>query len=299
MKIILISKKYLFLSVIAFITILLTIFLEFKQNSTISVFNPIKNNTNVDLNADGVADIIEQSNNKAQIKINNSTFILNSYLKNDTLSSAPTSWPAKIFFRNLSRSLTPEIIIQSNCNNISSVSILCWTGDGYKKIYSEDKNIFGMLNTKNGKTPIAYSIQSSKGNSSLKSFMILNNEIIDITKFQSTLPSLDNIITFIGLIEKNYEIDETPNIFSNNINSNELGILWNLDKEHNRYSFQDAFFMDDFTDSDGNITSILWRITFEKYNIASGDSSKKEKVFFVSTQLESDGSFKISGITTN
>ena len=83
-----------------------------------------------------------------------------------------------------------------------------------------------------------------------------------------------NIITFINLVEQDFEIDVAPDIFMENIESSQLGLLWNLSKENYAYSFQDAFFTNDFIDNQGNITSMIWRITFEKYN-KNSDSNKK------------------------
>lgn len=301
MKVIFIKKSILFSFIIILLTILgLSIFiLNNHETITTSLSKPISENTTIDINADGIKDDLEITNNSITLSVNDKTFNLSSYFKNHTLSSTPSSWPVKSYVMKLSRSLSPELVIQSNNNKTSTISIFQYENNNLKKIYSEDKNIFGVLNLNNTVTPTCYSVNSSIGNSSLKSFMINNKEIIDTTKYYKDIPGLNNILTFIDLVQKDYEIDDTPDIFSEEIDSKELGILWNLSKENYTYSFQDAFFTNDFTDNDGNITSLIWRITFEKYNKGSDDNSKKEIIFYLTSELDYTETFRISSISIN
>ena len=122
------------------------------------------------------------------------------------------------------------------------------------------------------------------------------NEAINITKDSIKIPDLGNILSLIDLLQKDYELDEVPDIFTENISESELGLLWNLDKEHNQYSFQNAFFYEESIDNEGNITSMKWTLSFEKYIREKDDSSKTETTFYVNTIKSGDNSYKISSI---
>lgn len=292
-------------TILSFLIISLTIFtityslynFTLKKKS-ISTFSPINSDTSIDINADGTNELLKVNNNNISLILKDKTINFSSYYNDKSLTSSPYSWPAKAYAFNLSRRLSPELILQTNNNKHSNIAIFQYYNDKLIKLYSEDKNIFGILNLNTSKTPTCYTMNSSQGNSSLKSFMISNNEIIDTTKYYKEIPDIDNILTFINLVEQDFEIDVAPDIFMENIESNQLGILWNLSKENYAYSFQDAFFTNDFIDNQGNITSMIWRITFEKYN-KNSDSNKKETVFLVTTELNENNNYKISGISLN
>lgn len=291
------KKTTLFYSILFFLLIV-SAFLIYKRNSNIPIpsFKPILNNESIDLNGDGTKDIINVTEKKVELKINNSSYLINSYLKEDSLSSSPKSWPIKVFTYNLGRQLSPELIIQSNVNKKSKISILSWNSCDYTVAYSDSKNIFGILGYNSNGTPKCYTLNSFEGNSSLSSFMIINNKALDISKYEKNIPGLDNVLTFINLIQTNYELDEIPDIFSASIPSSELSLLWNLDKEKKSYSFQDAFFYDSFVNNDGKVTSITWRLSFEQYIIGSNDNSKKELIIYIISELVDNNNFKISSI---
>lgn len=127
--------------------------------------------------------------------------------------------------------------------------------------------------------------------------MIIDNKSIEITKYDNNIPGLDTVLKFIDLIQANYELEEVPDIFSENIPSSELGLLWNLDKEKKNYSFQDALFYDNYIDKEGKITSITWQLSFERYILGSNDNSKKEVLIYVTVDFLDDNNFKISNIS--
>ncbi|MBU5487489.1 hypothetical protein KQI77_04840 [Clostridium sp. MSJ-8] len=296
MKVIFIKKKYIFITAtIIFTTIALIYSITTDNLHVLNAYSPISDNTSVDINADGINDVIKVSNNTAIVTINKKQYNLSDYVKTTNNSSTTASWPLKMYLCNISRNLSPEIILQSNYDNKSTLAILSYCENSFNNIYQTTNNIFGIIHLDSNKTPICYSINSSEGISSLTSFMISNNNIIDVTKFNKTIPGIENILPFIDLIETQYELDSIPDIFSDNINSEELKILWNLDKDNNTYSFQDGFFIDKSSDIEGNINSISWRLTFEKFN-KNNSNSKKELILNVITDIDNEGNHKISSI---
>ncbi len=296
MKVIFIKKKYIFITAsIIFTTIALIYSITTDNLHVLNAYSPISDNTSIDINADGINDVIKVSNNTAIVTINKKQYNLSNYVKTPNNSSTTASWPLKMYLCNISRNLSPEIILQSNYDNKSTLAILSYCENSFNNIYQTTNNIFGIIHLDSSKTPICYSINSSEGISSLTSFMISNNNIIDVTKFNKTIPGIENILPFIDLIETQYELDSIPDIFSDNINSEELKILWNLDKDNNTYSFQDGFFIDKSSDIEGNINSISWRLTFEKFN-KNNSNSKKELILNVITDIDNEGNHKISSI---
>ena len=299
MKVIFIKKKSIIIvTTILSTTIALICSISLNKTREQNAYSPITDNTSIDINADGINDIVKISSNEAVITMNKENYTLSDYIEMPNSASTTDSWPLKMYLFNISRSLSPEVILQSNYENESILAILSYKDNAFSNIYQSNNNIFGIIYTNSNRTPICYSINSTEGISSLTSFIISNNNIIDITKFNKNIPGIENILPFINLIEAQYELDSIPDIFFNNIDSDELKILWNLDKENYTYSFQDGFFIDNYCDLEGNISSISWRLTFEKFS-KNNSNSKNELIINVTTDIDNEGNHKISSISKN
>lgn len=291
-----------------FILILLTIFLcsmffiFFFKEKTISSFisSSIHNNTEKDFDGDGSIDslIIDKKNNHYIVKIKTSK---NEYtLKNDVLGDALIdlydSVAIKINTIDLSRDGLPEIILSGYKNASPITYIFKWLNDDFKEVFSTQKNICGVLDSSNSRTPKILYTLSDKGDEATEAFIFNGTSTKDISFSKPHIPSLDVIQKFIDLIQLDYEIAETPDLFTAYINSDELGILWTLNKETYRYSFQNGYFYDINWDKNGLPASIIWSLSFEKVN--STDSSKlKEELFFsIKTDINEFREYKISSI---
>ncbi|PRR82304.1 hypothetical protein [Clostridium vincentii] len=302
MKFIILKKKQLFnvSVVIILIILLLLLILPLDTPESENVFNPIDINKNLssDFTGDGKDDILEviSKNDKKDIKItvNNKAFFLSELILDNILCDDVSWWPLKVYVKEISRNTTPEIMIQGTKNKKPVTYLFTWNEDNFVNIYEASKNIFGILNSSGNRTPQCYNINSFSGIPSLYSFMVLDNEILDITKDCKPIFNLEIIQTFIDLVQKDYELEEIPDIFKESIDTKELAALWNLDKEQNSYSFQDAFFYDENINANGNITSLKWRLTFEKYVKDKDDSSKTELVIYVTFEKIIENSYKIS-----
>lgn len=302
MKFIILKKKQLFnisISTIIIILILLLVFPTAPPKSE-NAFNPIDINEqfSLDFTGDGKDDILEviSKNNTKDIKIiiNNRIFYLSDFISDKILCDDISWWPLKVYVKCISRKTTPEIILQGTKNKKPITYLFAWKEDNFVNIYEASKNLFGLLDSKGNQTPQCYSMNSFSGISSLSSFMVLDNKALDITKDSKPICNLESIQTFIDLIQKDYELVELPNIFKDSMATNELAALWNLDKEHYAYSFQDGFFYDESIDNDGSITSLKWRLTFEKYIKDKDDSSKTELVIYVTVERTIENLYKIS-----
>ncbi|MBN1065656.1 hypothetical protein DVV81_12555 [Clostridium botulinum] len=298
MKLLIIKKKFI-LALIVVIIISTTIIINKSNNlQTIAPIDSTKN-IDIDLTCDGQNEHIEfiKKDNTVDLNIshNSNNTYLSTKINDNVLFSLNNHWSPKIYLYDLSRDVNPEIILQGVKENKSICYIFSWKDGEFQNLYSSDKNIFGILDSKNNKMPQCFSLSASKGNSSSSSFMIINNEVLDTTNDASTIPSLNNITNFIKLIETPYELDDLPDIFSPKIDSNDLATLWNLDKENHSYSFQDAFFYDYNWDSYSNATSLKWRLTFEKNKLKGEEGDKSEVIFYLDSTIE-DSNFKIISI---
>ena len=306
MTVLIIKKKHIKYLIISIIILLLgfIIFNQLFSSKTENVFAPIDNSNEYssDLTGDGIKDILrvvsDEKYTDIKITSHNKIYTLSDLCKDNILLSNSSFWPSKIYIKNISRRKCPEIIVQGNKNNVNAQYIFTWENGSFKNIFYSENNILGILDSSSTRTPQCFSLNSSSGTSDLNSFMLINNECVDITKDCKTPPDLNNIISLIDIIQKNYEVSEIPDIFTPEIPEEELALIWNLDKERNNYSFQDAFFYDESTDEKGRISKINWRLTFEKYIKEKDDSSKTELVLYVSTERTPENKYKISSIST-
>ena len=302
MKFIILKKKQLFnisISIILIVLILLLL-LPTDTDKSNNVFNPIdiSKNFSLDFTGDGKEDILEviSKNDKKDIKItsNNKIFYLGDLISDNILCDDTSWWPLKVYAKTISRNNTPDIILQGTKNKKPISYLFTWAEGKFVILYEAEKNLFGILDSNGYRTAQYYNINSFSGISSLSAFMILDNKVLDITKDCKPIVDLEIIQTFIDLIQKDYELVELPDIFKESIATNELAALWNLDKEHNSYSFQDGFFYDESIDNDGSITSLKWRLTFEKYIKYKDDSSKTDLVIYVTVERTIENAYKIS-----
>ena len=293
MKVILIRKKFITYLFILFIVLLFAIYKSLENTAAFSVQSNIDE---YDFNNDGQTDKITNSNNDILINVNNKDYSLNNLCNNKLNSNS--SWKKKIHIIDLSRDLSPEIIVQNGFNGKGLISIFNWQNNNFQNLSVIEANILGIYSYNNTRTPQCFTINSSIGQNSIKSFMLIDNKITDTTKKCNNILDLDSIISFINLIEQDYESESLPDIFTENIQYDELVQLYHLDKENNYYSFQDAFFYDSGITNEGNIESVIWQINFEKYLIGGNDNDKKEVTFFITT-TKSDENYKINSFQIN
>lgn len=308
MKVLFIKKKFIINACfILFIMVLGGFFLynkaaDFNSASlqTIYPVNPSKD-TEYDLTGDGRPDQFQLVNgdNKIDFCVQNSDseFTFSKEIPDKTLFTKNIHWSPRIFISDLSRDSVPEIILLGSKNDKSIYYIFSWTGNKFNLISTGEQNIFGILDCKNTKTPECFALNSSSGTADLNSFMYVNNKILDTTGNESKakLPCLGNVLECVKLVELNYNLDELPNIFAEDISSDELSIFWNLDKENYSYGFQNAFFYDYEWDTAGEPTAFKWRLSFEK-NKLTGQDGDKEELSIVLDVVKVQNSYQIKSI---
>ena len=305
MKILLI-KKSLIINIL-FIICLIIIggvtfhFQSSKVNSLQTVY-PVNfsKDTEYDLTGDGFKDSFQFISNENKVDINiktsSSDFYLSKEINDKTLFTKNLHWTPKTFIHDLSRNNVPEIILIGYKNSKSIYYVFGWNNNKFNLLASGNNNILGILDSKNSKTPQCLSLSSSSAGNSSSSFMIVNNNFID-TSHNNTihLPSLETTLSFINLIELPYDLDEVPDIFTTDINKNQLSLLWNLDKDNYSYAFQNAFFYDyDWNDSSEPI-ALRWILSFEKNKLNGQDGDKEELNIFLDV-IRDHSTYKITTI---
>lgn len=281
----------------------LFIYIIFNMDSLATFKESIINGnkeSSIDLDGDGNLDTltIENKKNTYIIKINckNKSYTLTSNCSNNELGDNIKSCPLSVKYIYLSRSNTPSILVTGYKNGEPIHHLFTWIDNSFCDIFCSTNNLTGILDSDNSKSPTFVSLSSKKGDSSTSLFMMENNKLRDISFSKQTVPSIKNLQHFIDTVQLPYELDESPDIFTEDIDSNELSILWNLNKESFSYSFQHGFFKDTKWDSNSNIYEISWILSFEKKPKVSGDTNAEElKLHLIFTRTEDD-SFKISSI---
>ena len=300
-KIIIIRKKVLLSFSIFFILIISLCIFFFNYNNLTSAFS-INSKPNssyyYDFDGDGIKDelLISEPNDYYEVKIKTSKkeFLLNCS-NMDSLRICP-SYNLKVNILDLSRDNIPEIILTNYYNNSCQYYIFKWNGDSFENIFCCTDNILGIFNSNNSRTPFVLKSNFSNKNN-FSSYFINGNELSDITTSNLKIYSLDEIEKFIDLIEYSYEIMELPDIFTDNISSEELKIFWSLNKDTSQYKFQSAYFYDNDWNSLGEPSSIIWSLSFQQFDKYDSSKAPKEIIIHLTTTLDIN-QYKISSIKT-
>ena len=273
------------------------------QNTETLSNNLLKNIPEYDFDCDGANDEITiiSTNSTYSIKIKNSTveILLKSNEFDYSLLDITPSCSINISYIDLNRNKVPELIISGFKNNKPTFYIFQWIDNTFKEILFSQNNILGILDYNNSRTPKVFTTNSSTGDKGTNSYILNSNSLKDISFSKESIPSLGNIQTLINLIEADYELDDAPDIFTSYIPSEELGILWNLNKSTYRYSFQKGYFYDISWDNLGKTTSIYWVLSFEKINFIDSNNAPEELTIHVKVNLEELDEYKISSIIKN
>lgn len=295
------NKILIFIFIVIFISIIIYSNIYIKTFSSYEALSYIKNNNNkFDFDYDGENDelTIISTNTTYSLKIKNSIgeFLLKSKEYDYSLLDISTSCDISISYIDLTRNKIPELIISGVKNNKPTFYIFQWINNNFQEVVFSQDNILGIMDSNNSRTPKIFTADSTKGDKSTKNYIINSKYIKDISFSNLKIPSFDYIQKFIDLIQVEYEIDESPDIFTPDIPSDELGLLWNLDKKNYVYSFQKAFFYDISWNKEGKSSSIYWILSFEKVNSTKFDKAPKELILYVKTTLNELNQYKISSI---
>lgn len=304
MKVVIINKKAL-INTLFYVELLvfsiLLIYFFYTANNSKQTISPINLNQTIqsDLNGDGKKESLQQLNSQNKIDFSiissNDDFYLSNSIEDKILFNNNTHWQPKVFLNDVSRDAIPELIIQGSKNNKPVSYVFHWNKKNYDLVYSSTNNIFGILDSKNSKTPQCFSVASSEGSASLNSFMLINNNALDTSKDNLSIPSFDSVTKFIDIVQLPYVFDDLPDIFTTTIDKRDLSLLWTLDKDNFTYSFQNGFFYDYKWTDTYEPSSLRWRLSFEKSSFKGSQNDKSEFILLLDLEKNND-CYKINSI---
>ncbi|MBS5825373.1 MAG: VCBS repeat-containing protein, partial [Clostridium argentinense] len=300
-----IKNKYSYVAFLVILIITAVIFVLNKNKNSIPTLFIIDNNrvVNEDLNGDGDKDAIyiKTDDNKYLIQINLSndlSYSLNPNKDISTLGEHKPYWPMKILIEDLSRDNIKEVFIQSSINEKPIQHIFKFNGEGYENIYSSYDNILGFMDSKNNKTPKIVTGNFKNNGIELKNHLFINNKF---KTFEYAYPNnyigINIIYSFIGFIESFPNMNVIlPDYFSDNINSNELSMIYTLSSKNTVYNFQDGFFKDISYDSKDRPLEVKWTLNFKGIEKADYKSINNYTIDIILSKKSFEQEYKVTSI---
>lgn len=279
-----------------------SLFLYFNEKEYISVFNYSSNNiySDFDLDGDGTLDKLEilKESNKYIINIHsqNNVYTLQDSNNNKYLGDINSSFPIKISIIDLSRDNVPEIIIRTTLNSKPINYVFTFKDNNFINILKSEYNLIGLLDSNNNRTPSIYSLPSTKGDSSATAYMVINNDAKDITAIKKKIPGLSIIQEFIDYVEYPYELNNAPDIFAPTISKDELSILWDLNKNINRFNFQSGYFYDYKWNNNGDFYGLIIELSFNQVDKKNASALEKEMLLYLTIEYDSYNQLKITSL---
>ncbi|MGH4123032.1 MAG: VCBS repeat-containing protein [Clostridium sp.] len=278
LQIFFLKKKFIYytLAFVVFSTTLILFLLI--RNKSLSTFNIITENKmmQADLTGDGTKDIlyIKTETDKYHIQINSQdkSYYLEPSKKINTVGNYYTEWPMRLTLMDISRNNTPEIFTQASVKGTSSINnkavqhIFLWNIDKFDDIFCSTNNILGFVDSKNNKSPKVLSGTIKDGKMTFMSYIFVKNCLKSFDyNYDDNYMGKNTITSFINLMASSplSELDISKELFSPNLNGNDISLLSNLWSKKIYFQFQDAVFKDYNWDKEGNASEILWTINFK------------------------------------
>ncbi|MGV8982852.1 VCBS repeat-containing protein [Clostridium sp.] len=314
LQVIFLKKKFIYYALAIIVgTIMLTSLLFFKKDS-ISTFNIVNENKimQADLTGDGTKDIlyIKTDSDKYYIQINSEdkSYYLEPSKKINTVGNYYVQWPMRLTLMDINRNNVPEIFTQASVDSKGSTKnsaiqhVFLWNHEKFNDIFCSTNNILGFVDSKNNKTPRVLSGNITDGKMNLTSYIFIKENLksfdynyTDNYMGKNTITGFINLMTSFPLSELNI----SKELFTDNLNGNDISLLTDLSNRKVYFNFQDGVFKDYAWDKNGNATSILWTLNFKGTNIDSPKETKNytiELILKLFTKSDTTSTFKISSI---
>ncbi|MGL4569854.1 MAG: hypothetical protein ACRCVJ_02175 [Clostridium sp.] len=298
--------KTILVSCFIFFVFLISILVLFSKSIKFDIMESIapvqlQDEFTADLTGDGINEVIKivTSKGKGDVQITTleDTILLSSLSSSNYLSDMSESYSMNVIISNISRDNKNEIIVQGYKNNEPMNYLFTFEKNNFVLKTSSNNDIVGIIDSNMNRTPMIQSFSHSNVRDSFKNYMLLNDELTNISNNSFSDFGYIDTVKFIDLILIDYEVSELPNIFSEDIDKDTLSILWQLNKDNFEYNFKDAFFYDSVIDENGNLNEINMMLKFEKIN----KSTSKKTPLIVNLDISSvnNKNFKISNISVN
>lgn len=251
----------------------------FQQNASEDFYE-------IDLNGDGKKDklyIIKKENNYSlNVNTNLDSIVIKPNSKSGFFGEYSPYWPLNIYFQDLNRDNTPEILLQGKSNDTSTQHVVVYDDEtsSFKDLICNENNILGILDLSNNKTPKLISGNISENDMIIKSYILIKDKFNEFTYTNKSEENFfcKNLISaiinyFCTKDEKLYE-KIIKNYCSEEIDTKSLNTLTSLNSDKNNFIFQDAFFQDITSNKEGYPSELEWNLSFR----SNDDSQNKTLV---------------------
>ncbi|ENK1244678.1 hypothetical protein ACFLKB_01040 [Clostridium sp. FAM 1755] len=300
------SIYYFLLLSLILITLLTTI--KYKNTSAFKLLNSNKT-IRRDLTGDGNEDNINITNKDNKyfitVKSQNKNYTLKNNENKSFIGDYNKFWPIKLNFQDISRDKIPEIFIQCSQYKMPIQYIFKWQNNEFKKLYSSNNNIIGLMDSNNNKTPKIISGNLKNNEIVFDSFIFMEDSIKRFDyNFNENFMGSNTIIEFINYIQSLpiSEENRPKSILTDNISGKDISVIGNLVKENNIYTFQDANFKDIRNNNDGEINEIKWSLNFKGMSKQDNNLVKNYSIDVLLKLVDNPDDnhrFKIYSITLN
>ena len=282
LKVLFLKKKYLYYSLAIIAILVLTIIFMLSKKTT-STFSTIVDNTikKADFTGDGKEDIlyIKKTQNKyyVQVNTNDNSFMLEPDKKLNTLGNYYDYSPMELTLMDISRNKVPEIFIQSLEKETPVQHIFIWNNNKFEDIFCSTNNFLGFMDSNNNKTPRVISGTIKENKIQLTNYMLINNKMQTFSyNFKENFMGKDTALGFIKYIGTlpGGESTMPKDIFYPGLTGNDLATIGKLSGENNNYIFLNALFKDTKWNKAGEVSEIIWSLSFKGTSITSKDISK-------------------------
>jgi hypothetical protein len=183
----------------------------------------------------------------------------------------------RVKLSDLTRNKIPEILVQASEKDSPIMHVFTYSDGKFNDIFSSSNDVVGLVDSKNNRTPKLICGNISDSGFKFTSYMMLNNKLESYGyNYNADFMGKNTMLTFIRYIEglPGNETNKPKDIFSDNMNGVDLSVIGKMAGLNNTYKFQDALFSDTKWDKKGNISEILWTVSFKALsNIKSGATS--------------------------
>lgn len=285
LRVIFLKKKHIYYSVLTIIIIILfAVYLSTKKAAP--TFNTIVDNNKLikaDLNGDGKEDMlyIKTEKDKYYMEVNTgkNSFFLEPDKKLPTSGRYDLNNPLKITLMDITRDKVPEIFIQSQEKARAIQHVFGWSENKFIDMYCSSNSIIGFTDTSNNKSPKFLSGRLAPNKIELFSYIFMpdKNKLESFaTNYNGNHMGRDTIFSFIKYIESlpTNEANKPVNIFYPGLSGQDMSLIGRLSGENNLYTFQSCTFRDIKSDTNGEVSEVLWTLNFKAVSITNQQTMK-------------------------
>lgn len=291
------KNSYKIMLFLAFIFITLVLINKFLTNNrekpTMSSYSLEEKDYKVNLDGDNSTETLKVSKTPKGfnlILIDNDKEISLGNLDNDDFLVDNLDF-SSINILNLSRNSKSQLLITGVKNNNNVTYLFGFLENELKLIYKDDINVVYLKDYNSNKSPQFITFHFYNNVTPFNSYYLINDNFYDVTKTNLTKFNLSSLYEIINITSLNYDLESVPDIFDSSTDSDEISLLWKLDKDSYSYAFQNAIIKDKSFSDGSNLEIIEAYLNFNKKN-KSNNSVVPFKVKVV-LKRNIDNNFKV------